>query len=371
MNVLTYFLYGNRAEYELELTLSILSALRHLGPENTDITIAVVTDRTSFLPGFPIELITVPAEEIIAWQATSAGKFNHRAKPYALLAALDHYQAPAALLDTDTYFLRDPRELFTRIADNKSLMHASDHYVIADNALVQPIAKKYPNGIDLLGVHIDPQSEMLNSGVVGVTPSNRRLIAQSIELIDLLYPIAPAFTIEQFSFGLYLRTFTQLSFCEDILLHYWGVGYRKPFIHLAVSRFMKEHEGKPWQNIVEASRNIRPDFPKSSKLDVAVAKALGRLRKWDGSYQFAYLAYRTALSKASKDPELANLWAATALLSLGKFLDAHRLEHPTSPIATRQLLNDFPRFAPSSLESLPWLATQNKSAWRQHWARYA
>ena len=368
MKVLTYFLYGNRAEYELELTLSILSALRHLGPDRHDITIAVVTDRTAFLPGFPIELITVPAAEIVAWQATPVGKFNHRAKPHALLAALDRYQAPAVLLDTDTYFLRDPREFFTRIADDKSLMHASDHYAIADNALVAPIAEKYPNGVDLLGVHIDPQSEMLNSGVVGVTPANRHLIVQAIELIDQLYSITPAFTIEQFSFGLFLRTYTQLSFCEDILLHYWGVGYRKPFIHLAVSRFMKEHEGKPWQTVVEASQILQPDFPRSPKLDLLAAKILGKIHKWDGSYQFAYLAYRTALSKAAKDPELANLWAQTALLSLGKFLDAHRITHPSSPIAPQHLLNDFSRFAPSAIEKLPWLHAPNKSAWQQQWA---
>ena len=362
MKVLAYLLYGRKAEYELELTLSILSALHQLGEDRSDVKIAIVTDRENLLPNFPVEILRVSAAELAAWQTTPAGHYHFRAKPCALLKVLDHFQCPAALLDTDTYFIQDPRKLFERISSTTSLMHESDNYKIGENPLWDPITPHIKQGIEIGGVTISPESEMLNSGVIGITPDNRGLIEKSLTVLDRLFAIGPVFNVEQLAIGAVLSQYTQVASCNDVVQHYWGSGYRKPFIHLAVSRLMQSNSSRPAELIARQSVHVRPEFPKSAKRDVALAKLMGKLRHWDGTYQFAWLAYCNALRQSRKDPELASIWADTALTCLGKSLEA-RQQQP----ASSSLRRDFRRLSQPRLVALPWLTPRTKTAWHEFW----
>jgi hypothetical protein len=200
--------------------------------------------------------------------------------------------------------------------------------------------------------------------VIGIPPGNRPLIEKSIVLLDYLYAIGPVFNVEQLAIGAVLAKYTTVATCQDVLLHYWGSGYRKPFIHLAVSRFMATHALESAGQIAQASSSVLPEFPRSSKVDVAIAKFLGKLRHWDGSYQFAYLSQRTAFSKSKSDPELATLWANCALTSLQNSLESGG----TSDLSG--LRRDFKTLGPGSLDKLAWLAPASKNAWQAFWNQH-
>jgi hypothetical protein len=361
MKILAYLVFGMRSEYEIELIFSALSAMRWMSGAS-GITICVVTDRPSSVSRLPVDTLHVSSEDIARW--TLNGKNIFRAKACALLRVLAHYSAPCVLIDTDTYFIRDPLALFERISPNDSLMHASDGYCIGDSQLWSQILPF----IDQLGssdVPVSRSSEMLNSGAVGLYPQNAALIENAIVLMDRLYAHTPIFNIEQFAIGAALQTKTKVHRCNDVLQHYWG--YRRPFIHLEIRRFLDASRSLEQEEWIEQSAFVETDFPRRPLFDRIMTKLRAIYSHWDGDYRFAYLAYRLARVYSEKDSQIASIWASTALASLERSLMAESDSSNRWQAKRIRAKSDFRFFTAPASDSLRWLAKDVKTAWAAHW----
>ncbi|GAP95441.1 hypothetical protein [Leptolyngbya sp. NIES-2104] len=350
--VLGYFLYGGDEKYKLELFFSILSALKQLENTASEIRISVVTDQIDFDPDLPIDILHISSDELVAW--TDGGAYNHRAKCFALKKLLEHYQCPVVMVDTDTYFLNSPSELFDRISPTQTVMHCKEVDAIENHSLYQPFLPRIGNGLNVQGINVTRHSPMYNSGVIGVDSSHLALIDQSIEMLNEIYRICPIFNVEQLSIGLVLNQKTTLSTSDDIVAHYWG--YSRYFIHVQSRKLFTDFSAKTLEKLLKLPFPAQLGYPEKSLRDKLITSALSKLYKWDDDYRFAYLSYRCAFSYASQDEEYANVWAKIAIESL-KRSNVDRLAD--------SIRRDFRRLRVEKLDRVAWLHSETKDAWRE------
>ncbi|MBR8834056.1 MAG: hypothetical protein DSM106950_08445 [Stigonema ocellatum SAG 48.90 = DSM 106950] len=360
MKVIAYLLYGNKREYELELLFSIISALRLLKDNSEELIISVISDRQDVVPELPIDRIIFSQNEFAEW--TNNGTYNHRAKICALIKALDHYQAPVILIDTDTYFIDNPAKLFDRVSPQRSVMHAFEDTINDQLYTWQPIIEKLGDGMNRSEFYVSPQSPMFNSGVIGVDLANRWLLEKSLTFVDELYSLSPVFNIEQFALGTVLNKYNDLSLSTDIVEHYWS--HERAFIHVQIRRAFKDLTATNLEIYLTDSSPLEIGYPATHWKDKLVSRLLARLKHWNSNYKFAYLAYRSALSCASKDSDYANAWAKVALQILK---DLVFMDEKKSFACLPNVQRDFRQFRKDSLKTLAWLDSNLKSSWIEFW----
>lgn len=305
MNTLSYFVFGDKREYQLELTFSVLSAVRHLRAQPADIRIVLITEQGKTRPDLPIEHVHFSPEEFRAW--TNGGTNVHRVKEFSLLKVLETYGGSVAHVDPDTYFTAHPEKVFERISTTRSVMHEDEGPIAADPAWKQML----DTGIrEVNGYVVAPETRMFNSGVIGIHYDNRELLREAVDLEDKLYSIAPVFSIEQFATGSVLAKHTRLVGCNDVIEHYWGP--RRPFIHLQCARLFPEFSKSVFERLVEQEELPQVGYPKISLFNKIGARLQLGSRARNKDYWFAAISYREALDCAAADPRLANAWAQVA-----------------------------------------------------------
>jgi hypothetical protein len=366
MKILAYLIYGDIQEYQLELALSVLSALRFLKQGQESITISVLTDRPDLKFDLPVDRILISPEEFAEW--TQGGSYNYRAKVLALMKAIDFYQGPVALVDTDTYFRQSPARLFDRVSPQVSVMHKFE-YEICNQPYWQPVVQQLGDGIEIEGVQISPQSPMFNSGVIGVDVSHRSLLDKCLAVLDKVYVLSPIFNVEQFALGVVLNQYTQLSTSADLVWHYWGMN--RGFIHVQTARLLQNFTPAKLESVLAELATLPLGAPPKSFQDKAVGRFLGFTKGWDDDYRFAYLSYRCALAYAIQDRDYANVWAKVALGGVKKSIEAEAgtiapaITNCSRPPATLQ--GDFRLFNPAHIDRLDWLEPAVKQAWMEFW----
>lgn len=345
-NTLLYLIYGNSEEYHVELTYSVMSALR-FGAD--DIRIVLVSDRATRRDDLPIEHLAFTEAEFKKWSLN--GRYSHAVKIGCLLKAIDHFGGKIAFIDTDTYFLRPPNELFQRISPNSAVMHVREGTLDEQLGYYDTIidhARQHPIG----GYEIDGASSMFNSGVVGVHKELRDAITDALSLVHELHTVAPGVhTLEQFAIGTALATRVPISEANDLIYHYYG--YSKHFIHCQLREIITEF------SMAQFEKNMRPlrsliDFPKKRPLDLILSKLKRRRRRQQEIYAFAYLAYLSAFSVRRMD--YANAWASVAI-------DAIRWNDFPRDIVEA----DFRRMTPRFLPGYKWMKPATRELWDRYW----
>jgi hypothetical protein len=308
MKIISYFLYGSRAEYKLELALSVISALGqellHAKENSSEkITYCVVTDQEYLGLSLPVEVLHLERDELAHW--TENGFYNHRAKPLATLKLLNHYKCPIAMIDTDTFFIDSPHKIFQRIDNSNSVMHAFE-YFLGDQPIWENLLRKVHGEISINGYTTNARSPMFNSGVIGLTAENNALLKDAIEVIDRLYALDPVFNIEQFAIGLTLGTKTKLRTSSDIVRHYWGP--ERDFVRIQAARFLN---GFSTDNVTDKIAAVvkenfgPPPIPFQFKL---IARVVGFLKNWSDAQRFAFICRLCERHCARTDREYAQVW---------------------------------------------------------------
>ena len=231
MFVIAYLLYGDSNIYERELALSVLSAITRTPGTAVDektkkINFCLISDRDRPHLHLPLDQIIISPEEFSSW--TRNGNYHHRAKPNAVLKALENYECPILFADCDTIFLTNPEVLFSKITNQNSLMHAYEGE-IGSHRIYNRLLKKINNDEHHTSIQVTASSIMFNSGIIGVHHDNKSLLSESLNIMDYLYNIEPVFSIEQLSVSLALSKKTTISSCNEQVIHYWGID--REFIH--------------------------------------------------------------------------------------------------------------------------------------------
>jgi len=351
---LAYLLYGNRREYHLELSYSVLSAVGRARRAGRSLDIVLVCDAGNARPDLPLTNLVVDDATMHEWRM--GGRYSHLAKIHAMKHLLAMGGERLIMVDTDTVFRGDPTALFDRVGPRRALMHADEGSLqdYPSRDLWASIFAK-ASGV-LVGIPVDLQCRMFNSGVVGMHVSDAGLVPQVIAMAVEVTAMQPVFNVEQFAFGLVLSRNGVLATCDDLVEHYWG-GSRS-YYHLQIEEMIARCGPGGIASLADSLPALRAQ-PPVRRLDRIAASVCRRLRGWSAEYGYAWLACRSAF--AAKDPRLANVWAdaAIAMLTFGRCGD---LSHAG---------RDFARMRPDRLDGYRWMSADTRQRWRRFWETQA
>lgn len=347
MKSLVYLIYGDAQVYHLELSYSVMSALRH--QTDPSMRIVLITDERNRRDDLPVEHLIFDAAQMSAW--TDGGTYNHAAKAGVVLLALDKLGGQVVLVDTDTYFIDDPCRIFTRINQTYSVMHVCEGSLRDQNGYYDQIiahsAKTPFNGYD-----INADSAMWNSGLIGVDETLRGALSEVPELIRYLHSMDPrVHSVEQFAFGEVLARHRTIRPGDDALVHYYG--YERHFLHCGLRKLFPEFTPEVFAR-AQAAEAALDCYPKTLLQNKIFAKVRQSWRRAPDIYRFAQLAYLSAFNE--QRPDYANAWASIAI-------DAIRWNH----FNLEHVQTDFKEMRLSKLPEYSWLRSETHSLWERYW----
>lgn len=353
MKIIVFMLYGDAAHYQPELTYSVLSFLRYLRDDPADIRLLYVCDEANRRPDLPMEELVVSSETLRDW--SFGGTYNHAVKVHALRHVLQTYDAPAVLMDCDTYATAHPRELFNRIGPGRALLNCSEGPLsgLHDQA-AQFEAIISRSGGSIRGFPVSWDTEMFNSGVKGFHPRDLPTLDKAVEVIRDIRGMVELFTANQLAYGMVLPALMQVGGCEDIIAHYWG-GPRQ-WYRYQIARFFP-WAGKPGAvAVIPQEMPVLLEMPPYGPGIRFKARVLRSLRGGDGTYAHAWLCSRQALGTRA-DPPLANSWAEMAL---------NTLRYGKPPVHRRERV-DFAEFTAPAIDRLTWMQPGQRKGWLALW----
>jgi hypothetical protein len=202
--------------------ISLVNIYRHSKP---NFRVVVLTDNGDpfewLKEHLDIELRAVDRD----WIEETRGpkKFALRTKLIAIRDILYEDLANVLFVDTDTIHLRKIDVLFDKLDQGFCLLHKKEW----------PLKKGRLKHLELCPqdlnfelnsgsrIEINGETEMWNSGVVGIAAKNRHLIIDALDLNDRFYDINPSWHVEQFSLSIILQKTGRLLGCRQKIFHYW------------------------------------------------------------------------------------------------------------------------------------------------------
>ncbi len=351
MNVILFVLYGENREYHLELTYSVLSAWRFLRSGDNNTRIVLFADRPNLRPDLPVECVEISKDTLTQWRL--GGRYSHAIQVYALHHALERFRDKVILVDTDTYFKAHPKLLFDRISSGRAVMHKDEGPLGSspDRLVFEELVAKCTG--DLGGYPVSMTTRMFNGGVVGLSPSDKEHLADVKRCMEEVLDTHPVFTAVQLAASVVLQSTLQLSFADDVIRHYWGAS--RPYVHYQIERMFPDFE-KASQQAMEGHFQIVRDVP-PRRVSHRIAARLKRWRRSaNGAYEYAYLAYRSALEEEGQ-PAYSNMWAKIALnlLQFGAFGSKDDVRE------------DFREFGAGELDRHLWMTDKVRKQWQEYW----
>ncbi|MCC6487984.1 MAG: hypothetical protein IT364_10835 [Candidatus Hydrogenedentes bacterium] len=240
--VVVYSAYGGE-RWLREAQFSACTALA-LRQGSGDYRIAVYTDQPRYFDRLPVDIHHNTPEQYETWAGPD--HFTYRVKFHVLADALGRYTAPCLLLDSDTYFKRNPGPLLAQLRPGTAIMDRCDGLVFRDPRYMefaQMLRAAFP-GLEVLMengerlVLSQQDTPMWISGVVGVHYADRTLIDQAFRALNAMLPRCHYFIMEQFAFSEVLRQNARVLPASDCIEHYWG-SWVDPYFGVSKLHFYK------------------------------------------------------------------------------------------------------------------------------------
>ena len=254
---IVYQSYGSNTIYTQTL-FSIFTLKNFLDEKGSNFPyhIIVYTDKAEVFSRYKIDTSIISQQLIQEWK----GKYNfvHRVKIKIIEDVAQKYNDTIIYIDSDTYFLKSPIELFNSISPDISLMLTNEGQISKNNhkLLYKFLAK---NNFDVKNI----KRYMWNAGLIGIDKSNLHLIKQILELNDEIYEKFYRHIVEQFCFSYLLQTNTSINSTDDYLFHYCG---DKDLVVEIISQFFEKQEAIPIPGIYKNAVELEP-FKRIKKIE--------------------------------------------------------------------------------------------------------
>ncbi|MBW3243994.1 hypothetical protein KUV57_15100 [Epibacterium sp. DP7N7-1] len=341
MATLLYLVFGRALRQQQQLSYSILSALKQ-GLEGVEILL--MCDEVNRRPDLPVRHHTLSADQIAQW--TDAGRRPARAQLHAFKLALSESTAPVCWVATDTAFKAPPRVMTERIAAQVPLFYDRDGW-LAGRPDWAPIIDACKG--TSLEAHIHSNTEVLNTGVLGLTSAEVDFINQSLEPNKAPTNDLKIDNIEQIHLGALLsKNAQELRFANDTVSQYSN--YMRHVYHGRFDVMFPHGRAVNLELVQKLPTTNEPPKPLSLRLK---AKAYSMRHGLGRGTEFGYLAYLCAF--AAPTPEGRNVWANIALDMIER-----------SARAPDKLAKDLPKLAPNAL-ALAELSPETEDRWRKFW----
>jgi hypothetical protein len=223
LNIVIYLATGEYYVSQAVVSLiSLINVYRHSKP---NFRVVVLTDN-----GGPFEWLKEHLDIEVrrvggGWLEDARGpkKFALRTKLIAIRDILYEDLANVLFVDTDTIHLRKIDVLFDKLEHGFCFLHKKE-WALKKGRLKHPALCPQDLKFELNSgsrIKINSETEMWNSGVVGIAAKNRHLILDALDLNDRFYEINPSWHVEQFSLSIILQKTGRLLGCRQRIFHYW------------------------------------------------------------------------------------------------------------------------------------------------------
>lgn len=310
-----YLLYGGSTPHWMETELSLVS-LHYRRRASAAFRVVLATDEPERAGQWQLDVLSLPKARIREWKGPH--RYNHRVKNRALSEVMKAFpKSRVCLIDGDTLFVDDPARLFERIGPGRALLHTDEGLLSERFGELEERASGVARGPEAF---LRPDTRMLNSGVIGLDPSDRPLLDEALTWLDLLYEATRTFTVEQLALGETLRRSVRLAFAEDVVFHYWN--HLRFFLRIRGSEFLAATASVPYERRVAQFVTFdasMPRLPLQARLAMAGYR---RLRGWSNEFAFFILCAWAAAGGAP----LADGWRAWMEAQLPTLLENDRTE---------------------------------------------
>jgi len=199
--------YGNELGYHRGAKFQILTAWQNWYSKR-DVGVCVVTDKPELFVDYPVRLIQITSQDAHDW---SLGGLQHFGIKLRALEKAMHTSdvSVSLLLDTDTYWKKNPMSLVKLIKPNHAVMYCDEGQIkgtrnLSINRFNEGLQNREIPWADT-SYKLSNLSRMYNSSIIGLHKNNIDLLARAFELFSVLEPHVDAHTVEQFSLGETLR----------------------------------------------------------------------------------------------------------------------------------------------------------------------
>lgn len=235
-NNLVCLSYGNENEHRRAL-FSVLSFFSWYEGGDEDFRVVIYTDKPEFfqahLNSGNIEYYLL-TPDVLESMMEGTGYIHRRKVAVIDLTAQRYPDENLFFIDSDTFFISDPKPLLLGLEAGQSFMHKRE-YTIADGlalftsfnqgehpkAFVDYISK---NSFLIGGTpaHFGPSDYCWNSGVLGLHPDFFSYLPDVYRMTDRFHANSKWFISEQLAFSFALQRKTEIRPSDEFVLHYWG-----------------------------------------------------------------------------------------------------------------------------------------------------
>lgn len=297
----------NSAGHRNELIYSLLSLKKVAGEWSIkNISILIYTDSTFIIPecinNLNLKFNVLEKEEINNWIRRGNGHALIL-KAVVMNDFLKKYKACGILVDTDTFFIKDPEQLFGKAAEGNLFMHLQEYPISYRPGIYSFFKKKAFKHLDGSEHVILPDFYMWNSGIVGLTPMYLSVTDEIINLIEQVaaendWPADQEKFIEQTCFSYYLQEqHSKLLPAEEYVVHYWFFKQARYLLGYHLGFFYGSDEVRFNQLIVkhqlQATRFSKLPY---NTLPIVIASLMKEFRAFQG-YHFESLPINTYIGK--------------------------------------------------------------------------
>ena len=222
-NTLLYIALGEY--YANQAVVSLVSLLLVYGGARPEFGVIVITDMPEKFVDFSgvlsLEVRKMDSAEMIALRGSHG--FVLRPKIALIERVHSELQGNLLFIDTDTIVRRKLDGIFRGIQEGFCYLHTKE-WPLRSGRKSNP--ELCPRDLDFTlasgtQIQITGETEMWNSGVVGIPATAGALLRDALELCDRFYEVFPGWHVEQFSLSIILQQTGRLRGCRRMIFHYW------------------------------------------------------------------------------------------------------------------------------------------------------
>lgn len=231
-NKLLYIVYGDHDVYYQGAMFSILSFLNNAASLEDTPEIIILTEKPDYFKNYPVSTYLITPEMKASWSVN--GKYHFRIKNRGLKHITEQLNFDELdkllFIDADTYFTKDPNQLFNLISKQQALMFLNEGLITSKKKFGS--LKDGMEGVTLqlpsFGEYrLSPDAAMWGSLMIGITPNMFHLLDYADQLMLSLMEKTDIHTIEQFSLVEALKTKYNVIEGKNFVKHYSTSGKKK------------------------------------------------------------------------------------------------------------------------------------------------
>jgi hypothetical protein len=205
--------------------VSLASLLLVYGRARPEFGVIVLTDMPDKFVEFErclnLHARKVEQDEMLALRGPQG--FVLRPKIALIERVHSELQGNLLFIDTDTIVRRKLDGMFRGIQEGFCYLHTKEWPLRSGRKSNPELCPRDLNFTLSSGtrIQINGETEMWNSGVVGIPATAGALLRDALELCDRYYEIFPGWHVEQFSLSIVLQKTGNLHGCGREVFHYW------------------------------------------------------------------------------------------------------------------------------------------------------